>query len=206
MRAYARPVVAIPIESRSAVVIPVKGFSNAKKRLTGFVSRNGREELARRMASRVVAAADGLPTFVVSDDDEVARWAVLQGARVVRDNGHSLNDAVAAGVREARDAGTGTAIIVHADIPFVASLQRFANTETGSALIVPNTAYDGTNILVIPTHVEFRFQYGKGSFIRHHRELLRLGLRVVVAPDYSFAADVDFPQDLVTARLAGVFP
>jgi 2-phospho-L-lactate guanylyltransferase len=58
-----------------AVLVPVKAFGQAKVRLASALSGPERAELARKMASRVVASAAGLPVAVVCDDAEVAGWA-----------------------------------------------------------------------------------------------------------------------------------
>lgn len=190
-----------------AVVIPVKRFSDAKRRLAGFLDPTEREALARSMATRVLAAAHGLQVVVVSDDDDVATWARSLGAHVVRDSaGGGLNGAVRAGVDAARDRGAGQAVIIHADIPLATSLQHVTAIDRHAALIVPDSRNDGTNVLVIPTDADVAFHYGPGSFALHHRALVRLGLAVTVMPDAHLGADVDHPRDLAIARRAGLWP
>ena len=51
-----------------AVLVPVKAFSEAKLRLAPALPPLGRAELARAMATHVLAAAHPLPTAVVCDD------------------------------------------------------------------------------------------------------------------------------------------
>ena len=187
-------------------MVPIKRFADAKRRLAGIVSAEDRAELARAMAGRVLLAGNGLTNIVVSNDDDVALWARARGADVVRDNGGGLNAAVRAGVDFARAAGFDTAIVIHADIPLARGLDRFGGVDQQTAVLVPDARNEGTNVLVIPTALQMEFHYGAGSFDRHHRELLRLGLRVVVAPDAHLGADVDNPCDLAFARAAGVWP
>ncbi|MBA2624952.1 MAG: 2-phospho-L-lactate guanylyltransferase, partial [Acidimicrobiia bacterium] len=55
---------------RVALLVPVKDFARAKARLAGVLDAPARNELARRMATRVVLAAGALPVSVVCDDDE----------------------------------------------------------------------------------------------------------------------------------------
>ena len=83
---------------RAAVLVPVKGFGAAKRRLAGVLGPTERAELARRMAERVVAAAAPLPVHVVCDDDEVADWAERAGTQVLWRPGHGLNGAIADGL------------------------------------------------------------------------------------------------------------
>ena len=71
------------------VLIPVKAFADAKGRLAGAVDADGRADLARTMASTVVAAAAPLPVTVVCDDDGVDAWARSVGAAVIREIGRA---------------------------------------------------------------------------------------------------------------------
>lgn len=211
LTAYAKGVVcqveANPGDSRNfALVVPIKRFSDAKRRLAGIVSAPDREQLARAMAERVLGAGRGLRIIVVSNDDAVSAWAVALHAEVVHDGGGGLNGAVRTGVDFARGSGSRSAIIIHADIPLATSLDRFVATPAGTATIVPDARNDGTNVMVVPTDSKIVFQYGPGSFGRHHRELLRVGLNVIVSPDVHLGADVDHPSDLAVARNAGLWP
>ncbi len=75
-----------------AVLIPVKRFRLAKRRLAGLLDDDQRVRLAQWLAERVVAAAGPLPVFVACDDEAVAvmgrhgrrRRAVDAGARSQR--------------------------------------------------------------------------------------------------------------------------
>jgi 2-phospho-L-lactate/phosphoenolpyruvate guanylyltransferase len=193
--------------SRSCVVVPIKRFAKAKKRLAGILSAHEREVLARSMAERVLQAAVGMAVIVVTDDDDVAAWATAHGASVTRDvDGGGLNGAVRSGIESAVASAAARVIVIHADIPLARSLTRFASVEPNQAVIVPDARYDGTNLLSIPTGVDLEFSYGAGSFGLHHRTLLRSGLEVIVAPDHLLGADVDHPRDLSIARAAGLWP
>jgi len=57
-----------------AVLIPVKAFGAAKGRLAEVLDGQARADLARSMATIVVAAAAPLPVTVVCDDDDVDAW------------------------------------------------------------------------------------------------------------------------------------
>src|SRR5664280_675238 len=78
-----------------AVLVPVKAFSQAKRRLHLALSEPERAELARAMADRVVSAAHPLPVVVVCDDNEVAEWARARRALVVWEPGRARNGAEA---------------------------------------------------------------------------------------------------------------
>jgi 2-phospho-L-lactate guanylyltransferase len=179
----------------SAVLIPVKSFRAAKRRLAAALDAAERAALARAMATRVVLAAAPLPVAVVCDDDEVAQWATEQGATVVWRPGTGLNAAVHEGVRYLRDAGHDEIVIAHADLPQAVDLRVVCGF--AGVTIVPDRRGDGTNVLCLPASLGFEFHYGAGSFARHRAEAARLGADIRVLHDDALGWDVDLPDDLV---------
>ena len=65
---------------REVVLIPVKAFQQAKRRLRPALPAAERSQLARAMASHVIGACAPLHVAVVCDDEEVAAWAANLGA------------------------------------------------------------------------------------------------------------------------------
>ncbi len=177
------------------MLIPVKAFGHAKRRLHLAMSAPARAELARAMADQVVVAAHPLPVAVVCDDVAVAEWARDQGALVVWEPGRGLNGAVEAGVAHLREAGVDQVTVAHADLPRATDLAEVG--ESAGITIVPDRHGNGTNVIALPTAAHFAFSYGPGSFARHLAEARRLGLplRVLDRPD--LAHDVDEPGDIV---------
>jgi len=178
----------------AAVVIPVKAFRDAKRRLAPVLSPAERVRLARALATRVVAAAGELPVTIVCDDEAVRTWATSVGAAALWTPGLGLDGAVEAGVDHVGRAGAARAIVAHADLPLARDLSVL--TGRSGVLVVPDRHTDGTNVISIPTDVGFRFGYGPGSFRRHRAEATRLGLPVEVHADPELNWDVDVPADL----------
>jgi 2-phospho-L-lactate guanylyltransferase len=207
-----------------ALLVPVKSFTTAKRRLAPALDPAGRQALARHLAARVLSAADGLPTFVACDDPDVARWAEMHGASVLWTPGLGLSGAVADGVARLEARGFGYAVVCHADLPLVASLAGFGlqtvETSRPPALadsvsstadtagrahlahitLAPDRRLDGTNVACVPTDARFVFSYGPGSFARHVAESRRLGIEPTVVHDWRLASDVDLPADLALLR------
>ncbi|MGH8980898.1 MAG: 2-phospho-L-lactate guanylyltransferase [Acidimicrobiales bacterium] len=177
-----------------AVLVPVKRFADAKRRLGAALSGAAREALARTMADRVLSAAAPLPVAVVCDDADVAAWARTRGALVVWEPGRGLNCAVETGVRRLADMDVRRVVVAHGDLPFAAGLADLDTTP--GVVLVPDRHHDGTNVIELPADCGFRFSYGPGSFERHRDECERLGLpyRVMAVPWLSY--DVDVPADL----------
>ena len=181
-------------EPTTAVIVPIRSFAGALSRLAGILGETRCRDLMRLMASRVVAAADGLPVHVATDDAEVADWALGLGAAVVPAGRPGLTIAVSAAVDQLASAGVERVVVAHADL----ALARTLRPAVGPGLtIVPDRQRDGSNVLCVPAAAGFRFSYGPGSFGRHVAEARRLGLDVTVVEDDSLAADIDHPEDLL---------
>ena len=177
------------------VLIPVKAFHQAKRRLGAALSDPDRIALVRAMATRVVEACVPLPVAVVCDDQGVAQWASELGATVMWEPGQGLNGAVRAGVERLARAGTRWVIVAHGDLPRAHGLGALAPFD--GITLVPDRRDDGTNVLRLPAGSDFCFAYGPGSFRAHRAEATRLGLPVRVLRDPNLAYDVDWPADVV---------
>lgn len=180
--------------SSAAVVVPVKAFAAAKRRLSPVLDAAGRQALAQAMAATVVRAAGSLRTAVVCDDEAVREWAAGEGAEVIWTPALGLNGAVAAGVAHFAAEGVEQVIVAHADLPLATDLAWLAGTP--GVTLVPDRRRDGTNVLSAPASVGFRFAYGAGSFAAHRAEAQRLGLVARLVADPRLAWDVDEPADL----------
>jgi 2-phospho-L-lactate guanylyltransferase len=182
------------------VLVPVKAFGQAKRRLGQALAEPDRVRLVQSMATHVVAACAPLPVAVVCDDEDVARWAEALGATVLWEPGQGLNRAVGAGVARLAAAGALWVTVAHGDLPKARGLGTLPPFD--GVTLVPDRRDDGTNVMRLPTSHEFRFAYGPGSFRAHRAEASRIGLPVRVLRDPDLAYDVDWPADvaeLVTA-------
>lgn len=195
----------------TAVVVPVRSFDGALSRLAGVLDPARRRDLMRELAGRVVAAGQPHPVHVVTSDPEVAEWADAVGAAAIRvgepgpgpvkrlaataaEGGEiGLTASVTAAVQRLASAGVQRAVVAHADLPLVESLEA----AVGPGLtIAPDRHRDGSNVVCVPAAAGFRFAYGPGSFERHLAEAERLGLPVTVVDDPALAWDLDHPEDL----------
>jgi 2-phospho-L-lactate guanylyltransferase len=182
---------------RGAVVLPIKGFTDAKARLEVVLSPENRAALAEFTAGGLLEAVIGVDAFVVCDNDDIAQWARQRGALVVRQTSPGLNAAVACGV-EAAQFKHDWVLVAHSDMPYAEHLMSVVDlhvVET-TVTLVPDRHEDGTNVLVIPARCGFTFHYGPGSFAAHQAEATRLGLAVRIVRDERLALDIDTPDDL----------
>jgi 2-phospho-L-lactate/phosphoenolpyruvate guanylyltransferase len=179
---------------RSAVLVPVKAFRDAKGRLAQRLSPDTRAALARMTATTVVIAGAPLPVAVVCDDEDVASWAVELGAEVLWSPAVGLNAAVTEGVARLGADGFDHVVVAHGDLPLAAGLSELAVADT--ITLVPDHSDGGTNVISLPTSCGFRFAYGPGSYRRHLVEAQRTGLPVDTLRITHLALDIDTPDDL----------
>lgn len=185
----------------TAVLVPIKAFRDAKGRLAEAYRPDERARLARAMASRVVAAAAPLPTFVACDDDEVATWAASRDADVLWTPGLGLNGAIEHGVEMIAGKGFDHVVVSHGDLPLATTFEHVI--EPGVVTLVPDHRLDGTNVQARPT-TPFTARYGAGSFRAHLADALAEGLRVRVVVDPHLGADIDTADDLERSVLEGL--
>ncbi len=176
-----------------AIIVPLKAFELAKSRLR----RGGVHDVETRlrdMAAAVLAAGKPRPVYVACESDEVADFALAHGAQVLRSPVAGLNEAAAyAHARLSSD--FERVMIVHGDLRLPAGLGSFE--PPAAVTIVTDHHGTGTNVLVVPTGVDFRFAFGVGSAAAHVHEARRLDLSHHVVTDSPWRFDVDEVGDMV---------
>lgn len=176
---------------RDAIVIPIKQFDLAKERLRSAGAENV-TALAERLALGVLHGSRPRHVIVLSESKRVTDFALAHGAEVVESNASGLNEAVQLAYDQFGQR-FDRLIIAHGDLR---SPQGLGNFEPARGVtIVTDHHLRGTNVLVVPTRVNFRFAYGPDSSARHQREAQRLHVDCSVITDSAWRFDVDEPED-----------
>ncbi len=120
--ARTQPATIVSGQMRTAAILPVKRFADAKQRLGASVADPLRLELARAMVADVLLALDETGaierTIVVTCEESVADGARAQGALVVAEEvGDGQSAAVALGIRRALAEGFERVLCVPGDCP-----------------------------------------------------------------------------------------
>ena len=188
-----------------AIVIPIKAFHQAKERLSDLLTPAERFILAKLCAQRVLHASVGYEIFVVCDDQDVAEWARAQNANIVWQTNVGLNNAVNDGVTAVRARNFDLAMIIHSDLPLATGFSHLFSdcdpkTLKTSITIVPDRHEDGTNVMIVPTAIDFEFSYGRNSFIEHQKIAKNCKLTVRIIHDQYLSVDIDTAQDLDLAQ------
>jgi len=185
-----------------AVLIPVKAFGEAKGRLRDALDQPTRAALAQRMATHLVQVQQNATVAVCCDDASVAAWAESAGAATIWCPGTDLNGAVQRGFAELRHAGYRSVAIAHSDLPLATSLHGLLGWS--GVTIVPDRHRTGSNVIALPTSIDFQFSYGAGSFQRHVLEAVQHGRGLRIVHDERLGWDIDHPDDLDVPEHCGV--
>jgi len=199
-----------------AALIPVKGFANAKHRLSALLSADERALLAEAMMRDVVAqtiAARGLEAvYVVTGDEYVRDLSAALGARaIIEEEESGETGAVEFALAELKKRGVDATLVIPADMPLVRSADieqvvRQAPRAAPFALLVPSHDRMGTNALLLAPPDIIKLRFGYDSFSYHSRQAADRRLPLVVLENERIALDIDEPQDLERFVAAGGGP
>jgi len=191
-----------------SALIPVKGFHNAKQRLSPLLDAADRELLAevmfRDVLKQVLKARGLVETYVVTGDSKVAEIATSLGAQLIREEVEKgETDAVDFARSELKQLNREAVLIIPGDMPLVRSVdieEVLAQVPEGAgspfALLVPSHDRLGTNALLLAPPDIIRLRFGYDSFTYHMSQLSAQGLPFRFIENERLALDVDEPKDL----------
>jgi 2-phospho-L-lactate/phosphoenolpyruvate guanylyltransferase len=212
---------------RTVAIVPVKRFSQAKRRLGASVATSLRDALVRAMVGDVLdalRACDALAaTILVTGEPAVAAAGRRDGALVVSDDADAgQSAAVALGVRAALREGFARVLCVPGDCPTLdpheidallaepggGELAQSAPARAGArprarapaVTIVPDRHGSGTNGLLLSPPGAIAPSFGPASRARHEALARAAGARLRIATAPSLSLDVDTGADLLALR------
>lgn len=189
------------------VILPVKSLRQTKSRLGQILSLPERAQLTQSLLERTLHLLQSIPaihkTVVVSRDPVVREMAArYQSLTASEPAGSGLNGAAATGAALAAASGASHLLFLPSDLPFLSQGELtllLAKAETAvsqpTLFLCSDQKQQGTNAMILPTSVPFRFQYGRNSFHLHQQEAARLGLTCQIMELPSFQFDLDTEQD-----------
>jgi 2-phospho-L-lactate guanylyltransferase len=206
---------------RTAAILPVKRFANAKQRLGASVADPLRLELAAAMVTDVLSALEQTAlieqTIVVTREPAITDVARELGAVVVEDRlEQGQSAAVALGIEQALMSGVERVLCIPGDCPALdpeeleallaptaAADQEGANEPT--VVIVPDRHGTGTNGLLMNPPGAIAPSFGPDSCTRHQTLARAADVRWRLEQPHSLLLDIDTGADLaeLRERLAG---
>ncbi len=187
-------------------ILPVKGFGQAKSRLSPLLRPGERAALARTMFEDVLLSLGKVKnlvqTMVVTEDSSVAAMAGASGAAVVASGGtDGINVAINAAIAKLPTTNPCGIIVVPADIPHIEPphIETLAGlvAARSAVALVPASRDGGTNILAFSPHDLMRPSYGKASFLRHVASARGAGIDPDICRLDRLDLDLDVPSDLL---------
>ena len=199
---------------RTAAILPVKRFSQAKQRLGESVQDPLRLDLARAMVGDVLEALHACEaierTIVVTNEPSVAAAAHEQGAIALPDTAEEgQSAAVAHGIARAQAEGIERVLCVPGDCPALHPGELEALLDAAEArrevVIVPDRHGTGTNGLLLAPPGAISPSFGVGSCERHRALAAAAGVPCRLERARSLLLDIDTGEDLAVLRerLAG---
>ncbi len=215
---------------RTAAILPVKRFAQAKRRLGESVADPLRLELARAMVGDVLTALAETAaielTIVVTGEPSVAATARAGGAIAIEDTAQDgQSAAVQLGVRRALDAGIERVLCIPGDCPTLdpveleallgSPLDRRSGSDTTATraggqshsldclievVIVPDRHGTGTNGLLLTPPDAIPPSFGPGSRERHQALASEAGASHRIERPASLLLDIDTGADLAVLR------
>jgi len=195
---------------RTAAILPVKRFAQAKQRLGASVADPLRLDLARAMVGDVLAAlaetASIERTVVVTGEPSVAEEASTQGAIVIDDTTQSgQSAAVTLGVERALGEGIERVLCIPGDCPTLEpseleTLLGASANDGAEIVIIPDRHRTGTNGLLLTPPDAISPSFGPDSCERHRTLALAAGVPSRIERPQSLLLDIDTGDDLNVLR------
>ena len=198
-------------------IIPVSQFSNAKTRLSPFLSPEERENLLKAMLKDIANALKPIvdKIIIISKDDEVLAYARELELTTLIEEDHEktknlkasdnsgLNLALKQAMKWSRTK-TRKVIILPSDIPLIGKTNIKLLIDQAKKLdfiIVPSKG-GGTNTLITkPLAIDMKF--GEFSFKKHIEEAEKKKLNPMIHDSFYMALDVNTTEDLGEIMIHG---
>jgi 2-phospho-L-lactate guanylyltransferase len=187
-------------------VIPVKGLTESKRRLSGYLGEKKKilvEALIHDVITSIVKARVFDTVLIISPDENVESVARTNGVVFLRQTGFGLNRAIEQANRLAVKENVRSLTSILADIP-LAEPQDFIDVfemraANRSVVLVPSLK-GGTNVMLdLPPGI-LRPSYGRWSYSKHLRQAQLAGLDVYSMSNSRISFDVDTAHDLLELR------
>ena len=190
-----------------AILIPIKEFREAKKRLAPHFSPGDRAALAEALCDDffgVVAAARCADrVFVVSKEPQVLVRARALGWETIAETRQiSESDSVDAASRYCAGRGVEALLRLPVDLPLAepadieAVFDILEDAPAPIAILVPSSDGTGTNAVLRSPPALFPSRFGPNSFARHLEEAAACGVRAHVFRNPRLELDIDEWEDL----------
>ena len=192
-----------------AILIPVKSFREAKKRLALHFSPSDRAALAEALLDdffRVVEGVQGIKRIFVVSSEPVAleRARALGWETIPETEQRSESDSVDAASHYCAEQGVRALLRLPVDIPLAQARDIEAIFgelhPSPAAVLIPSRDGTGTNALLRTPPALFPSRFGPNSFEKHLAEARRCSASVRILRNPRLELDVDDWEDFLELR------
>lgn len=188
-------------------IIPVKALSEAKSRLTGYLSIEQRKQLVLTMLRHVllVLQESDIDITVVSADAEVRSYARCWGAQTFKEEQTGHNPALTAAAHRILsqttnvDKGQVGLLTISADLPLLQVDDIQVMVEASKEYLVVLAASQegtGTNALLVHPPLNIPYVFGPDSLQHYLNEATKRHLPVKIQKSHGLSFDIDTIDDL----------
>jgi 2-phospho-L-lactate/phosphoenolpyruvate guanylyltransferase len=188
-------------------VIPVKGLTESKTRLSTYLQGDRRrilvEALLDDVLSSIIRSKSYGTIMVVSPDENVGSRIRSQDVSFLKQTGIGLNRAVEQANRLAALGRARSLTTVLADIPLVepADFKEFVGLGSpGRRVVMAPSKKGGTNLMLTSPPGVISPSYGRWSYSKHLRQAQAEGLTAYSVSNGRISFDIDTMSDLVELR------
>lgn len=185
---------------KTLIVIPVRGTTPSKTRLSPLFDDAQRSVLVRSMLDHMLAQMPlGIDVAVITRSPDFLHGLPADVTVIQQDHDcPGLNGSLQQALHHARESGYTELLMLPGDLPMLAAHEVAALLlEEGRMVIVGDSDQKGTNGLRLPTAWADRFVFAMGpqSFTHHLAEANRHGTVPVTVYHRGLAHDLDTPDD-----------
>ena len=191
------------------VLIPSKQFSNCKRRLSAFFSKQDRIALSQAMLidmlNVLAASACVKKILILSSDKQVESLIAKHADKALwlrETSQHTLNHSIHHGKSYCESRDYFPLLIIPSDLPLltaqdISRLSVYASNANAQTLLVPDRHFRGTNAILLTAPIDLRFNYGNNSFHLHKEQLSKhQGSTLEVFDTKGFTHDLDTINDI----------
>lgn len=191
------------MQMKNIALVPIKGLTNCKRRLSDWLSQEERRELTLAMLQDVLHAVTHSNLFheilVISPDKSVEEEGQLQNASFLQQEGFGLNAAIQQATKLALEEKVKSLTTVLADIPLIEAKdleELFQIGREASKVVLSPSLDGGTNVMIRSPPDAISPAFGRWSYTKHLRAAQKHRFAVYSISNLRLSFDIDSVEDL----------
>ncbi|MDO5851563.1 MAG: 2-phospho-L-lactate guanylyltransferase [Methanobacteriaceae archaeon] len=195
------------MNKKITAIIPVSEYTNAKTRLSPFLTTDERKQLLQYMLKDVVKVlkTEIDEIILISKCDEVLNDAKKLNITPLKEKGNSLNSALIYAIDHVhKTQPENTILILPSDIPLINEnhINDIKNLSLTEDVIIAPSSGGGTNLLLFSNNL-IQPSFGRYSFFEHKKQAKNQKIVPYIYDSFLLSLDMNIPTDLGELLLHG---